>query len=334
MLTYELTAPLVALGGALYLTRGRFGAIRARWALDAVASIAVGLYVSSGTRNTKLSLADQWDHLEAIVRGGGTVLARSAWPVGPAATTLVLVLLAFVAGVGLSRPTARRWVVLMGAGLAVAAAGWVLFIPADPYYTPYLVGLANRVNVVAGIGLVMIAYGAFGVLASFLPGGRHAPALAAAGIALGAGYVTVLDRHIGTWNTAFKTEMAALLTLRGAVQDPPPGSTIYTFGAPGFQAPGVPIFAASWDLNGAVKMQFQDGTLSAYPVLPQAKLECAPDAVRLVAAGFERAKRGVYGRAYLVDIPSGRVERPRDAQACARVIGQFAPGPFELTAEG
>ena len=98
----------------------------------------------------------------------------------------------------------------------MAALGWAVFIPADPYYTPTIYGLTNRVNGLAGFGTVVTVYAALGVIGTLfgplIRSVRLAPVAITLVLAalLGLGYATVLHRHIGIWNAAYVAEEKAL----------------------------------------------------------------------------------------------------------------------------
>ena len=111
-----------------------------------------------------------------IVEGGAEIVGRSLLPVGPTRTGLALVLLGLVFAAGLIAlwrvprlfPRGpglglRGWLLLGGAGLALTVLGWSVFVPADPYYTPTIYGVTNRVNGIGGIASILLVYAAFGV---------------------------------------------------------------------------------------------------------------------------------------------------------------------------
>jgi hypothetical protein len=68
---------------------------------------------------------------------------------------------------------------------------------------------------------------------------------------------------------------AILVTLRERVPPPAHGTSLVTLDAPVETAPGVPVFDASWDLNGAVQLLWNDQSLTAYPAAPGMSITCA-----------------------------------------------------------
>lgn len=349
ILTYELTLPLIALLGGIYLLRAGWKEARWRWAVDLGIVVAGGIWVLSHTVRTKSGISGDLSHLHEIVSGGGTILGRTTLPVGSQETALALVALAVALGAGLlvwlvERGSARQdsdwglreWLLLAGGGFAVAVLGWVIFIPADPYYTPTIYGLTNRVNGLAGFGTVITVYAAIGVIGTLIgrvvQGVRMVPIAATLGLALllGVGYVTVLHRHIGIWNAAYVAEQKALDQVTSRYPNLPEGSTIYAGGYPAYQTLGVPILSATWDFDGMVKDHYETFEDSAYPLLEEWALRCRPEGIELESEGTT-IHVAPYGTARLMDLADEAAWRPRDRRSCQKVIGRIQPGPMYLS---
>src|SRR5262249_20376904 len=112
------------------------------------------------------------------------------------------------------KPSLERSLVCVAAGLLVMFAGWVILIPGALGYSPGAVGDGNRINVVAGFGIVVVLYGAVTAAAELIsiatiapiapiaPGRRRRPrsgAVAAVGlIFVGSGYLYRLEHDIDT----------------------------------------------------------------------------------------------------------------------------------------
>lgn len=350
ILTYEVTLPLIAAFGCLYVLVGGWPVARARWAVDLVVVVLGGIWMGTHTTRSVSGVSAYASHLGEIVDGGVTLLGRTFIPVGAQPhTALALVLAGTVLAAGVAtlawqrrRGTPsdpgwglREWLLLAAAGLLVAALGWAIFVPADPYYTPVVFGVTNRVNALAGYGLVICAYAVLGTAATLLAVAwpsikRWAPAVTvAAALLLGAAYVRVLDRHIGLWQTAYDAQLTAIDQLERQYPRLPSGTTLFTTGYPAYQTLGVPIFAATWDLNGMVKMEYEDGTLAGFPVIEGQELVCRGDGVALRAAGTSLAV-APYGKARLLDLASGAHAAPRDRRQCLAVVDRYVAGPMYL----
>jgi hypothetical protein len=348
ILTYEITLPLIAGLGAIYAFRVGWRRARARWAMDIVAVVLGGVWVASHTERTKSGISGDLSHLGEIIKGGAEILGRTAIPVGGAHTTPVLILLAVIFGSGiaayLARPKAanesawglRNWLLLAAGGAGVVVLGWTIFIPADPYYTPVIWGLTNRVNGLAGIGLVIVVYAAFGVLATLIGQiSRRVDAVAIAvacclALLVGAGYITVLREHTGIWNSAYVAEQSAIDDIHERYPQMPHGTTLFASGYPAYQTLGVPILSSTWDLRGMVQDLYEDGTLNAYPIIEGLSIGCVEEGVVLEGEGApETVAR--YGTARLFDLATGKSSMPLSLRECRAVAGNYRPGPFYLS---
>jgi hypothetical protein len=347
LLTYEIALALIAASGLLYVALVGWRAARLRWGADLVVAFAGAIWVASQTKRATSGLSEDLRHLKEIFLGGGTLLGRAVIAVGPQRTTLALAaigcaaLLALAAwrrdrGAAAPGASMTRWLLLGAAGLVIAACGWAPFIPADPYYTPSVFGMTNRVNGLAGIGLVFVVYAGCGVAGSLAVRlGARSPAVgrtvtALLACLLGFTYLHVVDRHAAIWERAFHAEMAGLGQLKTQFPDLPDGTTLFTSGYPANQTLGVPIFGARWDLDGAVKVQYHNGSLRAYPVLPGTRLVCDRAGVRLVGPGMEGIEAS-FPTARFIDVGSGRTAAPRDVAECRRTAPLFVPGPLYVT---
>jgi hypothetical protein len=350
VLTYEVTLPLILVAGVVYTVRGGWKEARWRWAADIVAAVAGGLWVGTHTTRNVSGLDSDLSHLGEIVERGFTIVARSFLPVGQDThETAVLLLAVAVALAGVAVYLRRRrageaetgwgmrgWLLLASAGAVVTVLGWTIYIPADPYYTPSVFGVDNRVNALAGYGLVILVYALVGVacsvFAEFLPAARRyvAYAVPLLAVLLGAAYVHVLDRHIGVWEEAYSIQRAGIAKLKATYPKLPPESTVFTSGYPAYLSPGVPIFAASWDANGMIKLEYEDGSLSAYPMLEGMTMVCGSEGISLAGPGAVPVV-SPYGKARLLNLGNGRHVTPRDRRQCLAVADRFVPGPLIMT---
>lgn len=353
ILTYEIALALIAMSGLLYVWAVGFRAARIRWSADIVVVLAGGIWVASQTKREASGLSGDWEHFQAIVTQGGVILGRAGLAVGQERTTLVLLVLAGLAVIGLivwyrdrvaGRPTADHdsgtsmtlWLGLGLAGLVVAFAGWVMFVPADPYYTPSVFGFTNRVNGLAGIGLILVVYAGLGVVGALVgrvvpAGGRVAAATTLVlALVLGVTYMSVLDRHGDAWDAAYRAEAAGISRIKTTYPTLPDGTTLFTTNFPANQTLGVPIFSTTWDVDGLVKLEYRNGSLRAFPMLQGARFVCEAGGIRLTGPG-EPDDVVPYGTARLLDVTSGGNANPRNRRECLAWTPSFAPGPTYLT---
>jgi hypothetical protein len=132
------------------------------------------------------------------------------------------------------------------------------------------------------------------------------------------------------WDDTWNRERSILTALQVKLSDPPPSSTIYTFGHPVVSSnPGLPIFSSYWELRGAVQTVYDDPTVAAFPALPGTSLACTATHAFLQGAGYPEAFGDVYGQVYVVDVPTLRVDRPKTRAQCLRDAAEFHPGPLQ-----
>ena len=217
------------------------------------------------------------------------------------------------------------WLYAAAGGLVVVLAGWAVLAPADPYYSPGVLGVGNRINVVAGLGLVLLAVALVRMAAtlafSALPADRRrasAVVTVLVAAAIGGAYLDRLGADRGDWWRARRAEGFVLGQLGVSIARPPAGSTVIARGFPFYQAPGVPVFAASWDLDGAVKLLWKDPSLVAWPS-PPGGLLCGAGGVAVAEVAANRPAR--YGRTFLVDLARGTAV-PIDSQRRCRGLAR------------
>jgi hypothetical protein len=350
ILTYEVALPLIAVLGGLYWLRAGWRAARLRWGMDLIAVVAGGLWVGLQTKRESRGLSADLTHLKQIVSSGGTLLGRTAIPWGEPATTLALVLIGAILLGGLCVVSWRRslladrfgassWLLLAAAGLLVAALGWIMYIPANPYYTPSVYGFTNRVNALAGFGLVIAVYGTVGVLVATTAellgsrAGKVAGVITAVlGLALGIAFVKVLERHGRIWDAAYRAEAAGISVFKTQFKSLAPETTLFVSNYPAYESLGVPIFSTGWDVNGMVELQYRQRSLAAYPLLPGLSIRCTTTTVSLAGPGAEGSENPVpYGHAQFLNVGSGHHVAPSNKRECESLSRSFVPGPLYLS---
>jgi len=242
-----------------------------------------------------------------------------------------------------ARTRLTRWILIALAGLAITAIAGTVYAPAVPYYSPLQLGIGNRVNAVPAVGLTIAAYGVYMILGTLASRGVAAagargriadPRLACA-VALALALLTgIRFAHLvrvdaRSYDLASRYQLQMLDALHASIPKPTPGETIFTFGAPAYTAPGVPVFAASWDLDGAVQVTYDDPTINAYPIIPGSAVACTATGIDAsIVAGAPIV--APYGHFALFDLATGRLSRPVRAGQCTKALPAFAPGPLTV----
>jgi hypothetical protein len=214
------------------------------------------------------------------------------------------------------------WLLVALAGTLVAIGGWGVLSTADLYYSPGQVGIGNRINVVAGVGLALLAVAVIRLSAtlalSAVPRDRRvatAVLTGAVAAAIGGAYLDQLGSDRGDWWRARRLEGEVLNNVH-SLGRPPSGSTVIAQGFPLYNAPGVPVFAASWDLDGALKLLWNDPTIRGIPAAAGA-IGCTPAGVAVPGVTTIPLP---YNRLLLVDVAkhsASRLDTPGQCRAVA-----------------
>lgn len=336
VLTYEVAAVAALLSLFLYAREAGWRRALRRWALDVGAVGIAMVVVALNTQREMESFGGQLEHAGAIADQALTLLARAVWPFGSPARWVVLVpaaglvLAGLVAWWRLPRGSAGRgaaawWTgVVLAAGVGVGAA-YILLVPADSHYLPLAPGIENRINLLAAPAYATLVYAlaALAVTLALAVVRRSSPAVVAVlagafSVAVGIAYLDRVNEDRRAWDLSTVRQERVLSALHEAVPDPPRDARIYTYGVRRYAARGVPVFAVSWDLKGAVKLSYEDGSLRAYPLPPNARLVCQERTLYPNTKSFDEDEASPYGLAYVVDVPRRRAVRIRDRRECLR----------------
>jgi hypothetical protein len=332
VLTYEIVAPVIAAGGLLYLLGAGMRPWLKRAPLDlavVVASVAVtASRTAANTRkpNTHLGFmedrADQiWSAARpvflSIVPGGRHLdgLLGLALLVGLVAVCMHAVR----TGSPLAR-NARRYAVVAVGGVVTTAVGFVMLLPADPYYVPRLTGLGNRTSVAAAVGVVVVvaALAELAGVAIAHVGRRPVLATPAAGALL----LVVLVHNVRVewnnqkpWHDSWIQSQRVVSAMQATVpRDLPADASIVTFHHTTNILPAdVSVFSASWDLRGAARLAFRQNRVVAHPW--SLKLRCTTNGVSFPDVGASTMR---YGDLWFVDTVAYRSYRIDSRASCDR----------------
>jgi hypothetical protein len=309
--TYEVVAIAVLGSIALYLTVAPRRAALRRWALDVgVVAIAL-LVVVTGTSRTPQSFSTQVDHAGTLASHAFSLLARALVPVGDVPGWVGLAVLVLVAAYGWQRGE-RRWLAVAGLGALCVVCGYVLFVPAAPYYQPLSPGTVTRMNVLAAVGYAVLVY----ALTRVVAGPRRPWIATALCVLIGAGYVVKVADDQEGWQRSARIQAQVLDALpRPSV----PGTTYYTFGAPTYAAPGIPAFSLPFDLKAALRLRDDTHLTAAYPMAAGNRIACAPGLLFPTGGSYTRAQGARYGHAVFVDVPARRAARISSRAECLRL---------------
>ncbi len=359
--TYEIVLPLAILAAFVAFQAGA-GPKRIAQVTGGTLAAAVVAYFARPTGRNTIQPVDRWDdHARVFLDQGGQLLRSSLTPDAPwgwlmLAGVVATALAAFVlarrsAGPGrserlfgaspreLTTPVAGAFLVLLG--LAVIVLGYLTLIPAEPWYQPLQPGQGTRANGVAAVGYAMLVAGVVIVAATALTrlviGERSlAPAAAVALTFLLAGGVAAGfaqenrgdgDQYIAAYTRAEELISAFEETVPQSALHP--GTTMLSFGRPGYVAPLVQSLGEWSDLDGALKVAFGSGRIQAYPIFVTQEVVCGANGVELPAQygggpvygpGYSRP----YGTLLFVQAPEHRWTRVTDRAACRRELAHYS----------
>jgi hypothetical protein len=219
-----------------------------------------------------------------------------------------------------------RWLAIAGAGVVVAVAAWVVYVPAPDHYSPSAAGTVNRVNALAGIGIALLAYSVLMLLGWVLVRLLRLPAAAAAIIAgaltlaLCVAYVQRSADDARAWDAAARDQRAVLADLHAALPAPARRAVIYAYDAPLIVGPGVPVLNTTLDLSSAVRMSYASPLLSAVVLTAAVGVRCG--ALGPSAGGVP----ATYGGSYLLDVRARRAAALNGRAQCIAAIAGASLG--------
>jgi hypothetical protein len=300
----------------------------ARWCADlAIVALAIAVAVAFTSHPSEPLGGAFVTHVAKIVAGAALVGTWAVFPVGathsPNLFRLVgaaIIVGAVVLGILRARHDtgSKYWLTVTAGGFLFAMAAYATYIPAAGY-TPVGRGIANRTNILSEVGMATAAYGTVQVLARAAAGRWRATnrsVLAAVLVGLLAlGYVATTVQDERAWDGAAHEQGVVLARLGSAVPRPSAGTSVVVFGVPGFRSPGVPVFYAPWDLNGAVQLYWHERRLSAWPVTRGIGVVCGRRMVTLMGPNFVGTHVG-YSNLLFVDLRAEHYVRIRTPSAC------------------
>jgi hypothetical protein len=288
------------------------------------------------------------DRLPTFGREALHIVAYTAFPFGRLPGAVVLAALAAVTSVAVAcllrrgdtagRQQLRLWGVVGTVGVAVTLAGWIAFLPSREF-TPLSPGELNRVNGLAVVGIVLTLYAVAAITGAAIAGSSERAARGAAAVAgvvaaaLAIGYVARVESDIADWDRAASEQKRVLAAIHHGIPHLNGGDVVMTFGHPITVRAGIPVFAAPWDLDGALKRDFRPD-VTGWAMLPGTTLECTASEVVVHSANeIYGREAGPYGKVWLVDVPTARAVRIRSTSQCATAAPGFHGGPQQLEPE-
>ena len=346
VLVYEAAGAAILLTGLLYLAIAGWRKARRRWTAD-VAVIVPALVVLSILHHQPPGVRS-YLHVPRLLPGQGTTAVLQALipiPIGTAWRALIMVLVvgALIWVVRSLSPVARRELIrpaaAIVASLVALGIAWLPFmaralLPTDP-------GIDNRGNLLAGFVMALLVVAIAWLCRNIaLKGARRQWVGAASAVlvvaTIGTGWLLVSRSHVDAYERATRTQARFLAGLRAALPTPPSEGTIFAVMNPAQSAPGVPVFSETWDLNGAVRLAWNDRTLHGFPIVGEARLTCAKrsvvprspgsQATQVLDSGLGLKQAARYGQAFMFDGRTKQAFRIDNRSECRELVRTIPPG--------
>jgi hypothetical protein len=353
ILTYELTMLAIAASAVVYRCRVPWPRALKAGALDVGLVVVLYATVTSTSGAERLGTSAAIDHAGEIAKQAVQLFTSAVVPLDStklvALAPAVLVLAAAIV-VQRSLPPAdwaarslRRWLLAAAIASVMVVAAYAIYAPAALYYMPLAPGLLNRTNAFAALPLVFLVY-ALGALSGILLFRGLRQARRSAGIfallvalIVGVSYVDQLTRDLALWDSAYARAQRTLGVLGGSVPRLSSGSVVVAFGQPVEEAPGIPVWAHSWDFDGAVRLMYRDTSLRGLPAFPGTVIACGRRSAgpqnSTVEGVYQASDARPYGKLVLIDTNTGHFAVPRNQRECREQVTAFQPGPFVTPAD-
>jgi hypothetical protein len=226
-----------------------------------------------------------------------------------------------------TRAALGRWLAAAAAGALITVAAWAMFVPAISYYSPGATGTGNRVNGLAGIGIVLLLYAAamlLGTLVCRALGRAQAAGAAsvlAAGFAvfLGAGYIHRARLDSAEWDRAGAAQRRLFSTMQRLVPHPAWNARFYVVDFHTGVTTHVPVFDWPWELTSGIKSIYGLRNVGGVVIVPGTRWGCHAQDLFANVGGYAIPTRSRYGRAFVIDADAARVIRVTNRAQCLRI---------------
>lgn len=345
-LTYDGMIPVVALSGIFYYLARRDRVALRLAGVNLLLAAAYGVWrlkfggIQKSAELTVGRSPSQLASREAhLLRGGWSTVETLLLPGGSVGIVVAAAAVLTIAAAALLRPSARRaiglWIAVAAGSAVYAAITLTAYITANTLYEPAPYSLFNRLNIAAApayclgfvallaalvVALKALARARDGWRASALAPIGVVAVLAALVVASDYGYSRATQRSYGL---SWKAQDVAMRGIRRAVANLPDRSAdIVSFGHPVLEQRFIPVFAASWDLRGAIDAETRDNPPVASPFLPG--WGCSPTGV---SNGVTTWASYTGTPIWFVDAKTGAALRVMSQVGCQRALKHMTPLP-------
>jgi hypothetical protein len=342
MATYEIVLPLVALNGFVYWAAyGDRRAIR-RGLTDLGLALAFVVYrlginppgAAEGIVEHR-SIGGNISRAASLIEAAWNTWHATFLP-GTAATIAIVVFLIIALVLAIVDAETRRrlrfWLAFLVASAVSALAATLVFQTANDFYLPETGSTFNRVVLPGSIGYVCLFVALLGIAFELI---RRYISRAWAAVAVvivivllsGWHQLRMSSTHKEHWEASWTEQEKALVGFDAAVRGLPENSRIIGFGVPNYEPEFIPIFAATWDLDGALEYTTRLSPSSVMPMTATSTMPCRTDDV--APEGVEALPYDVPGEPlYFIDAVSGTAVHVDSRAVCVRAIAKFGIPAF------
>jgi hypothetical protein len=341
MLTYEITVPLVALNGIVYWAAYRDRAAVKRGLVDlglAFCFLVYRLAISPPKEEEGFTVhrtISENIHRASDLLEAGWHVWREVFIPGAVGTIAVIAVLVLALAASYLDPELRRrlkpwWYLFVGA-LVVGVAATFVYQTANALYAPEVGSLFNRVVLPAAIPYVCIFVALLGIgaelIVRFVRPRWLAGAAIVAVVAVSCWHqLRISTDHKREYENSWIEQQRALPAYEAAVRNLPEGSRIFNFGTPIWEPEYIPIFAATWDLKGALRYTTGLNAALVTPFLPL--MTCGPEGI--INEEVPYAAYRVLGQPlYFIDTQNGGTAvRVNSKASCEAELAKWGYPPF------
>ncbi len=340
MATYEIAVPLVALNGIIYWAAEKRPAAIRRGVADFLLAAGFVMYrlvvapadPSEGF-TVHRTLHGYLSRASTLVESAWNTWHESLLPGAVGTFGIVVVVVAACVLAALDDGMRRRlrpWAAFLFASLVVAGASTFVFVTANDFYTPQVSSVFNRVTLPASIAYVCLFVALLGFGYEIVRCLSPLPwvAVVAVGIvALGSGrhQFLISTEHKRSWEASWREQEVALEGYSTAMRGIPRQSRIIGMGAPIWEPGFIPVFAAPWDLSGAIDYTTAVDPPIASPLFPT--MSCGRRG--MVLEGTLLTPYRVRNQPlYFISAVHRPAVRVASSSKCRRVIARWGRPPF------
>jgi hypothetical protein len=339
--TYEIVLPLVALNGFVYWAAYRNRLAIRRGLVDLGLAFTFLVYrLAIHPPSASEGIVEHRTIGGNITRGKD--LIEAAWKTWhatfvPGALATIAIVALLVVALSLAaidaemRRRIRYWLVFLAVSVVVGLAGTLVFQTANDFYLPATGSTVNRVVLPGSIAYVCLFVALLGIAFELVR--RYTSRTWAAVVVVvvivalsGWHQLRMSSAHKEHWEASWVEQEKALAGYDKAVRGLPDGSRIIGFGVPNYEPEFVPIFAAGWDLAGALEYTTELAPSMVIPMPGLTTRPCGADAV--TPEGVEPIPYQAPGQPlYFIDTDGSAIHVNSQAD-CLRAVGKFGIPPY------